>query len=271
MTIGTDTLASYNFTGTNGTTPPATGTTVLDSNPVPAQIQGNACQFTGNFSGNPNKLRVLAKASMGAAPVRVEVQLSAIVSGFQGLFFHNSGATGSENGYYLYFDSGNFAIDKYASGVATNILAGSYIGTIWSGYETGIVRFEFDVVGGNAVLTARSSKDSYATAKTVTDSTSPLITTMDVEYWSSDGLNATSTIDSVVLTGSAVGGTAGNASGDVATATASAPAGSATSARTVAVTLRTQLAHYSIRSTEDSGRAPRSIRWRRTAALLVSR
>jgi hypothetical protein len=218
MTIGSEQLANYTFTGTNGTTPPAVGTTVLDSNPTPAQIQTNKCQFTGNFTGSPNKLRVLAKASMGAAPVRVEVQLSAIVSGFQGVFFHNSGATGAETGYYLYFDAGNFAIDKFSAGTGTTILASSYIGSLWSGYETGIMRFEFDVVGGNAVLTARSSTDSYASSKTVTDSTSPIITKMDLEYWSADGSGVTSTIDNVVITGTGVSMAA--TAGDVATAAA---------------------------------------------------
>lgn len=203
MTIGIDPLATYPFTGTNGTTPPATGTTVIDSNSPAAQIQSNKCQFTGNYSANPNLLQFLTKAQQGAAPVRVSTIISQIVI-YQGVLYISSGSWASGlNGYFVYLDGGTVNIDRYVAGVGTNILS-SYWGLDYF-TSAPTTRFDYDDSSGSPVFSVSCSVDGYSNVKTVTDTdAAKIVGKMDLQYYNSDDPGVTSTIDDLTVVGTAV-------------------------------------------------------------------
>lgn len=197
------TLATFNFTGTNGTTPPIgsgdSTCSVLNGNAV---IQSNACQFTG-ISGF-NKLKLLDASSVTQALEQVTITINNVVNHTQGIFFHQSGAVGSENGYLIYFDTGNWGVNKYSSGTPTVIQASTFIGGSPSGtaFYSGVagIIFKYNPSGASPILSVTSGSNTI----TVTDSAAgKILAPMGVQYWSDDTTSTLSTIDTIVVAGTA--------------------------------------------------------------------
>lgn len=207
MTIGSQTIKSYSFTAADGTLPAALGITELDSNNS-ASVVSNKMQVLGAYPSS-NYLLLAAKAALAAAPVQVQADLGpAVLDGQQGVIFLFSGTLGSsENAYRIIWDGGSVNIDKAVAGTWTNLSNAFYSVNYYSGSST---RFAFDVSGSNATLTLTNSADSYSVPQTFNDTSSAFTGTPDVIWYNHDTAAAVSTIDNVIVTGTA---SAINASG----------------------------------------------------------